>query len=117
MTAHNDRYGWPHRRERARWAHEVATGLVPCARCHGPIASWESWDLDHADSGGIREYIGASHARCNRDTARRGVTATAPESPRSVWSRHWAGGFDERCRACAALGAACADASVEEARS
>lgn len=31
MSAHKDRYGWPHRRERERWAREVEAGRVACA--------------------------------------------------------------------------------------
>jgi hypothetical protein len=47
---------------------EVAAGGVRCARCGDPIAPGEPWDLDHRD-GSPNEYLGPSHAACNRATA------------------------------------------------
>jgi DNA-directed RNA polymerase subunit RPC12/RpoP len=46
----------------------VARGATPCARCGELILLGESWDLDHRDDGA--GYLGPSHARCNRATAR-----------------------------------------------
>jgi len=59
-------YDQAHKRLRARWAREVATGRVGCARCGDLIAPDEPWDLDHADD--RAGYLGPSHARCNRAT-------------------------------------------------
>ena len=84
MSRHNDLYGWPHRRLRARVKRDVEAGLAFCARCFGPIAPWEPWDLDHDENGGIRDYRGQSHRRCNRATAGNGAAA-----PVRLTSREW----------------------------
>jgi hypothetical protein len=66
--AHSERYGGNHRRERRRWAPKVRAGKVSCSRCGEPILPWQRWDLDHADDGDPRSYLGPAHARCNRQT-------------------------------------------------
>jgi hypothetical protein len=71
-------YGWPHRRLRARWALEVATGSVRCARCGELIQPGEPWDLGHDDFDRSR-WSGPEHARCNR---------SAPHRLR-LFSRNW----------------------------
>jgi hypothetical protein len=63
-TSHNDRYGWHHRMERAKWAEVVALGGCLCVRCNEPITADEPWDLDHADDGVT--YNGPAHQGCNR---------------------------------------------------
>ncbi len=117
MTAHNARYGWPHRRERARWKGAVESGGEISRRCRQPIAAWEPWDLDHDDSGQDRRYLGPSHRACNRATAKSATARSSdaemalldgwgpgwtpiPDDGNSVtrWSRHWAGGSNTRCR-------------------
>jgi hypothetical protein len=62
------RYGWPHERRRASWAPRVAAGTVTCSRCGRLIGPNEPWDLDHSDDGS-GDYLGPSHARCNRATS------------------------------------------------
>lgn len=42
-------YGWAHQQLRARFAPQVAAGLVSCARCGKLILPWEPWDLGHSD--------------------------------------------------------------------
>lgn len=64
--AHNEKYGWPHRRRRAAWKPAVAGGSVVCPRCREPILAGEKWDLGHDDETGA--YSGPEHARCNRAT-------------------------------------------------
>jgi hypothetical protein len=61
-------YGAAHKRERARWERRGVVGLT-CPRCEQPILPGDDWDLDHTDD--RRGYLGPSHARCNRATARR----------------------------------------------
>jgi hypothetical protein len=126
VTSHNSRYGWPHRRERARWKRSVEAGGELCRRCYKPILPWQAWDRDHADSGGPRVYLGPSHARCNRGTPAASSPVFDPlvhkgwgpipddGNMANRWSRHWAGGFNTRCRKCWELGEACPDATVEE---
>ncbi|HUG63653.1 MAG TPA: hypothetical protein VMK83_00390 [Gaiellaceae bacterium] len=100
------RYGPQHEQLRKRIAREVAAGLATCARCGGPIAPGEAFDLDHADNG--EGWLGASHVRCNRATNRRrprpapfpvlelddpaGGTFWGPPDPDGYqrrWSRVW----------------------------
>lgn len=64
-----DRYGHYHRRLRA---YLVATmDGRPCVRCGRPLRTGDAVDLDHADDGHPRHYLGLAHARCNRSTAAR----------------------------------------------
>lgn len=58
-------YGPEHRRERRRWAGQVALGNVACARCGRLIEPGTPWDLGHDDHDRTR-YQGPEHARCNR---------------------------------------------------
>ena len=46
----------------------MESGGATCARCEQPIRPGEAWDLDHADGDSPTDYIGVSHARCNRRT-------------------------------------------------
>jgi hypothetical protein len=85
-------YGAKHKAYRRRWAAEVAAGEVCCARCGHFIVPGEPWDLDHTpDRTG---YLGPSHARCNRATAkhaarrRRRTYAAYVDSSRKT-SRVW----------------------------
>ena len=78
----------------------VAEGEAVCARCGFPIGPGDRWDLDHADDGS-GEYLGPSHAACNRATAVRerfeddpeaGVFWGPPEGGNGKpqrWSRAW----------------------------
>jgi hypothetical protein len=109
----NDRkgrgYGQAHQRLRRQLVPIVAFGTVNCARCGEPIVPGEPWDLDHQDGSRTR-YLGPSHARCNRATARqrgrpvdlseyqddpeRGIFWGPPSEPGGVprkWSRVWFG--------------------------
>lgn len=63
------RYQRAHRRLRAQWAPQVATGGVTCWRCGHPIGAREPWDLGHDDD--PTYYRGPEHAACNRGAARR----------------------------------------------
>jgi hypothetical protein len=63
------KYGNKHQQLRRALGLKVRQGGVLCARCGEPIDPGEAWDLDHADHG--NGYLGASHARCNRDTSQR----------------------------------------------
>jgi hypothetical protein len=63
MTAHNDRYGWRHRKLRAA-ALADAYG-TPCVRCGKPMLPSQRLDLDHVDGAGPTEYLGFSHSGCN----------------------------------------------------
>jgi hypothetical protein len=74
-------YGAAHRAERERWAPKVARGEVCCARCGRPIQAGEPWDLDHDDRD-RSQYLGPSHAACNRATAGR-------QSPEYKASEKW----------------------------
>jgi hypothetical protein len=107
-------YGTSHQRLRKSWARQVEQGVVACARCGRQILPGTPWDLDHSpDRSG---YLGPSHRRCNRSTAKRrqparrasaatvdyrddpdrGVYWGPPNEPGRApqrWSRHW---FDWR---------------------
>ena len=114
---HDSRYGWPHRRLRARVAREVAAGRAVCVRCELPIHPRERWDLGHDDLDRSR-YSGPEHRRCNRATAGRRLAPTLPvlvndpDPGNQVqrWSQHWFGPFNPRCPRCRELGAACDEA-------
>ncbi len=57
-------YDAEHDHFRARLAPQVATGQVPCARCHQPIPAGTPWDLGHTDD--RTRWSGPEHAVCNR---------------------------------------------------
>jgi hypothetical protein len=57
-------YGAPHQHTRDAWAPIVATGTVPCTRCHHLIQPDEAWHLDHDDDDRTR-YRGPAHKHCN----------------------------------------------------
>jgi hypothetical protein len=89
-----------------------------CWRCKQPIGAQEGWHLGHDDFGG---WAGPEHVRCNtvdggRKRARQlyGRSADAKPLVGGGWSRHWAGGFDERCAACFAAGEPCTDATKND---
>lgn len=65
-SSHRRGYGTRHQRIREREGRRVATGTVACARCGELIRPGEAWDLDHTDD--RADYLGPSHARCNRAT-------------------------------------------------
>ena len=67
------KYGTRHKALRAGWARKVAGGGVLCARCGRPISPDEPFDLGHVDGGGLFEYQGAEHRRCNRAVSKRRV--------------------------------------------
>jgi hypothetical protein len=88
MSAHNDKYGWPHRRLRAKFARLVAAGAAVCTRCGYPIEPGTSWDLDHLDYGAPGDYAGPAHARCNRQAGRakqNGSSGRAPDVTMLEW--------------------------------
>jgi hypothetical protein len=66
LCREGDRYGARHQAVRAATVGQAAGR--PCARCGEVIRSFDAVDLDHADDGS-GEYIGWSHARCNRSSA------------------------------------------------
>lgn len=74
MSAHNDRYGYAHRKMRRQVEKVVEAGNAVCSRCAYPIVPGEPWDLDHDDHG-ARTYRGPSHARCNRAVAGNGIAS------------------------------------------
>jgi len=61
-------YGVVHQARRKALAPLVAAGEMLCARCGLVIEPGEPWDLDHSDD--RLTYLGPSHARCNRATAK-----------------------------------------------
>jgi hypothetical protein len=66
-------YRAAHDRLRRQWALQVEAGNAYCARCGFLIVAGESFDVDHED-GSLSEYLGVSHASCNRRAgARRGA--------------------------------------------
>jgi hypothetical protein len=67
-------YGHMHQQLRKRWALEVATGQVPCARCGELIRPDEPWDLGHDDHDRSK-YTGPEHRACNRATNKRRRTS------------------------------------------
>ena len=105
MSEHNDRYGWRHRHLRARVKREVEAGVVFCSRCGLLIRPGQVWDLDHSDGGGPRDYRGASHARCNRQTSTHRVERERATPEPLRWSRCWLPGTPyARCHECRAAG-------------
>jgi len=83
-ASHYEKYGARHRRARAIVAYRVEAGLAICSRCGEPIEPGSLWDLDHLDGGARGEYLGPSHASCNRRTSIAGPSAR----PRRT-SRDW----------------------------
>lgn len=79
-------YGAQHKRLRALWAVQVATGLVSCARCGELIEVGAPFDLGHKDGTSKREYSGPEHRRCNRaaGAAAREAVRTADPAPTPV---------------------------------
>ena len=70
-SAKDQGYGWPHERERAKWARRFEQGeVIACARCKERILPGQPWHLDHDDSD-RSVYMGPSHARCNCSAAGR----------------------------------------------
>lgn len=63
-------YGAEHDAERAKWAPDVAAGLVTCWRCLRRIAPGAPWDLGHDDVDRTI-YRGPEHEACNRATSGR----------------------------------------------
>jgi hypothetical protein len=63
-------YGYEHRVLRESWRPRVEGGQAVCShpRCGLPIVPGEAWDLAH-DPADPRRYVGAQHARCNRNTS------------------------------------------------
>lgn len=58
-----------HRRLRATWQRRIDTGQhVTCSRCGHPITRGMVWHLDHDDHD-RSQYLGPSHATCNRRAA------------------------------------------------
>jgi hypothetical protein len=122
------RYGRRHQKNRRLWAAKVATGKVRCARptCGELILPGEPWDLGHDDANPKITW-GPEHRRCNRATlshargdevsasvTRRepkvrfgGLADPTPSNEVDVWSKHWYGGFNPRCKHCRRLGRAC----------
>jgi hypothetical protein len=87
--AHSERYGGNHRRVRKQWKPKVRAGKVLCSRCGQLILPGQGWDLDHADDGGPRSYLGPAHSRCNRAVAGPPRTAPRPNSSkRGYGKRH-----------------------------
>jgi hypothetical protein len=77
------RYRGTHRRVRAWWAPQVATGRVACCRCGELIGAREQWHLDHTDDG--RGWRGPAHAVCNtRAGGTRSATLRAQRKRRTV---------------------------------
>jgi hypothetical protein len=58
------RYDGEHKKIRAQGL-EAAYG-APCARCGVLMLRGQDLELDHADGGGPRDYLGFSHRDCNR---------------------------------------------------
>jgi hypothetical protein len=85
--AHSERYGGNHRRERRRWESKVRKGVVPCSRCGELIQPGQRWDLDHADDGDPRSYLGPAHSRCNRAVAGPPRTSPRPSSSRRGYGK------------------------------
>src|SRR5215208_2237188 len=87
--AHSERYGGHHRRVRSEWARKVERGVVQCSHCGELILPGQRWDLDHADDGDPRSYLGPAHARCNRAVAGPPRTSPRPNSSkRGYGKRH-----------------------------
>ena len=108
MARRDPRYRGHHDQMRRVYARTVAAGAAVCVRCGKPIAPGEAWDLDHVDGGGPHDYAGPAHGRCNRQAgARKRNAGRSPVATGARWSRHWYGGYDERCPACRSSRRAC----------
>lgn len=81
-------YGIRHQRLRAAWAAKVRHGDVACARCGDLIEPDEGFDLDHDDNDRT-QYLGPSHIRCNRATARHRVEREHGSPLVAHTSRDW----------------------------
>jgi hypothetical protein len=61
---------------RKSWVKAVEAGSVICARCGRLIQPGQAWDLDHDDLDRT-QYLGPSHAKCNRGAPGRARAAAA----------------------------------------
>jgi hypothetical protein len=115
----HSRYRYDHKKLRRRYQRDIDLGYGVCCRCSQPIYAGMEWHLDHAPDG--RGYLGPAHKRCNlragglaRMRLLDGKPAPEEKPSGSRWSRHWYGGYDERCRDCRELGEACETAREGE---
>ena len=80
-------YGPGHKRERRRWSYILSQeGVLPCARCQGPIHHGDAWDLGHNDE--RTAWTGPEHVSCNRSAGgRNGAKVT--NAKRAMITRDW----------------------------
>jgi hypothetical protein len=81
-------YGRAHRRLRAQWSPQVATGHVTCWRCRELIGAREPWDLGHDDDA-PGTYRGPEHTTCNRATRTAGRATAADGGDPAPMVRRW----------------------------
>ncbi len=82
------KYGTAHQRARAAALRAFKPGQL-CVRCGLPMTDGQQLDLDHAEPGDGRTYLGLAHARCNKQAGGRKSAALAGFEPR-----------DRRCLVC-----------------